>query len=356
VRSLISTHDLIADAVAWLAQVTRQDADQLRRHAAAMTTHDFEWFWRNLPIPAEKALPAAACRLILAEACGKATPDRIAARLLDAMTTGRKPAGTQAVASLADLATPRGLPTLLLTPPGACGGAAWLAEAARSLTELAAAVPALPLAVAVEPSAAETLWRSGLPSRTLAVLREGLVPVESLSEEALADRLRAAGAAAGPSAAVRRLAQDGASEELVAAFADAARRVGPKAVPEEEEAARSAAERFLYERLESLAATAGLFRLNQELDFRHGPAAAEVDLVAASLRLAVELDGSYFHLRDPDSYRRDRRKDWELQRRGYLVLRFLSEDVVERLEKILDTILAAVELRRAPGSERGRPS
>jgi len=30
----------------------------------------------------------------------------------------------------------------------------------------------------------------------------------------------------------------------------------------------------------------------------------------------------------PDSYRRDRTKDWELQRRGFVVLRFLAEDVI----------------------------
>ena len=117
----------------------------------------------------------------------------------------------------------------------------------------------------------------------------------------------------------------------------------------------SAAEHFLSERLATLPQTAGLFALNQRLDFRHGPALAEVDLLAASLRLVIELDGSYFHLQDPTAYRRDRKKDWELQRRGYLVLRFLSEDVVERLEEILDTILAAVELRRS-SPERGRPA
>jgi hypothetical protein len=205
----------------------------------------------------------------------------------------------------------------------------------------------LPAAVVAEAANVEAVLRAGPPSRTLDMLREGLVQVQSLGEAEVADRLRAAGATAAPASAARRLAQDGASEELAAAFADAARRAGPKDAPEEEDAARSAAERFLFERLESLATTAGLFALNLALDFRHGPAAAEVDLLAPSLRLVIELDGSYFHLRDAAAYRRDRRKDWELQRRGYLVLRFLSDDVVERLEEILDTILAAVELRRA---------
>lgn len=63
-------------------------------------------------------------------------------------------------------------------------------------------------------------------------------------------------------------------------------------------------------------------------------------------RLIIELDGGYYHLQDQTAYRRDRRKDWEYQRHGYLVLRFLSEDVVARLEEILETILAAVAYRR----------
>ena len=43
--------------------------------------------------------------------------------------------------------------------------------------------------------------------------------------------------------------------------------------------------------------------------------------------LAVEIDG-YYHFQDADAYRRDRRKDLELQKRGFLVVRVLAEDVV----------------------------
>ncbi len=56
----------------------------------------------------------------------------------------------------------------------------------------------------------------------------------------------------------------------------------------------------------------------------------------------IELDG-YFHFQDAEAYRRDRRKDWEMQHRGFVVLRFLSDDVAARLEEILDTIEAAVD-------------
>src|SRR5207245_1259701 len=103
------------------------------------------------------------------------------------------------------------------------------------------------------------LLQAGPLSHALAVLREGVVPVESLGEAELADRLRSAGLPTGPESTVRRLAEDGAYEELAAAFTEAARRAGRMATPEEEEEARSAAERFLFERLETLPATAGLF-------------------------------------------------------------------------------------------------
>lgn len=78
----------------------------------------------------------------------------------------------------------------------------------------------------------------------------------------------------------------------------------------------------------------------------------EADLVAEALRLAVEVDGGFYHLA-PDQYRRDRRKDWLYQRHGYLVLRFLAEDVVGELETVLDTILEAVALRRASAPPTG---
>ena len=68
----------------------------------------------------------------------------------------------------------------------------------------------------------------------------------------------------------------------------------------------------------------------------------EVDLLCASKRIAVEIDGA-FHFEDAEYYRRDRRKDYLLQKSGYLVLRFLSDDVTARLPRVLDDIAAALE-------------
>ncbi len=59
-----------------------------------------------------------------------------------------------------------------------------------------------------------------------------------------------------------------------------------------------------------------------------------------------ELDGPQ-HLGDPAAYRRDRRKDQLLQENGYMVLRFLAEDVAKHLDVVLDAILRVfVNLRK----------
>ncbi|MBX9584555.1 MAG: endonuclease domain-containing protein, partial [Gemmataceae bacterium] len=136
------------------------------------------------------------------------------------------------------------------------------------------------------------------------------------------------------------------------AFVDAARAVRRGDPADVADDFRSVHERFLFEQLESLPETAGLFRPNRPLPFRHGPQAAEADLVAEGLKVVVEVDGTHYHLNQPQ-YRRDRRKDWEYQRHGYLVLRFLAEDVVDDLETILATVLDAVAFRRdRPPPER----
>ena len=84
---------------------------------------------------------------------------------------------------------------------------------------------------------------------------------------------------------ISRLIGDGASSELVDLFETAGRALQELGAtppdPSEADRARSAAERFLFERLESLPETTGLFRLNATLGFRFGPSrAVEVDLAA----------------------------------------------------------------------------
>jgi hypothetical protein len=112
-----------------------------------------------------------------------------------------------------------------------------------------------------------------------------------------------------------------------------------------DDAARSAAERYLFERLQAHPATAGMFELNGKLEPAGGGRTLEIDLLARRARVAVEIDG-YYHFTDQDAYRRDREKDVSLQLAGYVVVRCLADDVASRLEQILETILAAVRRLR----------
>jgi very-short-patch-repair endonuclease len=147
-------------------------------------------------------------------------------------------------------------------------------------------------------------------------------------------------------ASVRRLVRDGVDEPLADLFVHTTRSFPPDA--EGVNRARSASEAFLFRRLETLADTAGRFRLNVELPLPFdGWGNMEVDLLCRQRRVVVEIDGGQ-HLADAEAYRRDRRKDAILQENGYMILRFLAEDVGKRFEEVLDAILRAISRKGIP--------
>jgi superfamily II DNA or RNA helicase len=149
---------------------------------------------------------------------------------------------------------------------------------------------------------------------------------------------------------VQRLVRDGIDTPLASLFVHVARTVPPDA--EGAARARSATECFLFRRLETLSATKGRFALNAALPIAFdGQGNLEVDLLCAEARVAVELDGAQ-HLGDPVAYRRDRRKDLLLQENGYVVLRFLAEDVGKDLDFVLDTILRSLNWESKSGVTR----
>ena len=145
---------------------------------------------------------------------------------------------------------------------------------------------------------------------------------------------------------VRRLVRDGVDVPLANLFVDAA----PPAPQDTDGAnrARSASEAFLYRRLETLPETRGRFQVNADLPIAFdGWGRMEVDLLCADARVVIEVDGGQ-HLADPVAYRRDRRKDQLLQENGYLVLRFLAEDLAKELDSVLDTTFRSLSSRRTP--------
>ncbi len=148
-------------------------------------------------------------------------------------------------------------------------------------------------------------------------------------------------------ASVRRLIRDGVDKPLANLFVNAA--TTPAAEASGASRARSASEAFLYRRLETLAATRGRFRLNGELPIPFaGRNAMEVDFLCPEAAIVLELDGAQ-HLASVEAYRSDRRKDYLLQEHGYLVLRFLAEDLAKHLEEVLNTILRALAHRQPLG-------
>lgn len=144
-------------------------------------------------------------------------------------------------------------------------------------------------------------------------------------------------------ASVRRLIRDTVDTPLAQLFVHATKPPAPDA--EGIARARSASEAFIFRRFETLPVLAGKFRLNAWLPIPfndHGQ--MEVDLLCEERKLVIEIDGLQ-HLSNAVAYRRDRRKDLLLQTHGYLVLRFLADDLGKELDTVLDTVLRAMANR-----------
>lgn len=146
-------------------------------------------------------------------------------------------------------------------------------------------------------------------------------------------------------ASVKRLILDGVDDPLANLFVHAATPMTDAI------RARSASEAFLFKRLESLDEVRGRFQLNVELPIPFNQRGKmEVDFFCEPLKLVIELDGSQ-HLQDEAAWRSDRQKDLLLQQHGYAVMRFLTTDIAQELNTVLDSILATMNWRgRAYGA------
>jgi hypothetical protein len=238
-------------------------------------------------------------------------------------------------------------PTLLLQPEAGVD-MAWLAAVAPTLAQWAFQMPSLALAVCVPPSLWQAYLTQAPESRYKALLREGVVECPPPSPQHFSQALAAAGWQDHPQPTAQLLADHGADEIVLNA---AVRLIQATHTDAASDQARSAAEQFLYEFLQLLPETAGRWELNASLDLPFGSRPMEVDLLERSRRLVIEIDG-YYHFRDQDHYRRDRTKDFLLQKHGYVVLRFLAEDVLCQLEQVRDRILEAC--RHFPPGVDGR--
>jgi hypothetical protein len=325
VQAVAERVDLPVAAVHRLAERAGRDPDEFLAAWRAKTPGDCERFWATLAPEADDDLLRAVAIL----AIDRGSPSAASASVCDL--------GERIVTAIARLAPAAVWPGVLFV----AGSADDLSSVGRVAVEWAMRVPALPIAVAVPAGVWDQYVASAGESRTKTLLREGEAAIPFIDGATAEQELAQAGVVGSALAAINANGADAALLELAV---EAARATAvPPTNQAEDDRARSAAERFLFTFLESLPETAGRFELNGALDFRFGNRPAEVDLLCRSPRIAIELDG-YFHFLAPDDYRRDRAKDWELQRRGFVVLRFLAEDVIPQLEMIRDRILDALSI------------
>jgi hypothetical protein len=335
-HEVAKNHALGAAAVRWLARRLDRAAGSLERSLRLMTPHEVAMFLDSaLPLGSETPAERVGRRLIeWAAASTRFGRSGIAADL-DVLLEGRGRPWIRVFGAMGELVPHECLPVLALS--SAEQDVTGLAGIARLLAELAVTQPGAALALMVNQALFDSYLAHAPRSRAKALLRESVISLPR------PDLLAAADSVLKPVESQEFTGDDLVVNDLESGILDLqSSEPGPN-----DDQARSAAERFLFESLESVAGTAGLFELNATLDFHFGSNRwIEVDLLARSLKLAVEVDG-YHHFQDPEAFRRDRRKDLELQKHGYLVVRVLADDVVERLEEVMATIVSAVAFRRA---------
>jgi hypothetical protein len=326
--ALAETHDLTAAAYMWLARRAGGDAEKLALNRQSRSTHEQELFLDRLFAHAAISPVDLFCRRLIEHSCESGLA---AGGVWDRLQTVFKGDMGGLCGGILAMLKPEPTPLLYVTLSSAVSF-----EQLRSFFDALAAVvcaaPRLSIVVSMG-GVAFAGYLTGTPEcRALALVREGMIGFSpgppSLS-----------GPACGPSAAALE------GEFLatrVSPWGDLPKSstLNDVATSRRDDPARSTAERYLFERLQTHPETAGLFELNGHLDCA-GKGAMEIDLLARGARVAVEIDG-YYHFNDPEAYRRDRRKDLQLQHVGYFVVRCLADDVVSRLEEILESILAAV--------------
>lgn len=328
--ALARERDLFSDAEAFVArfQATGRRRELLFR---GKTVHERRVLLDGLTPPHSEPATWELCRSLF-ESAAPPSPGSLPAGVSDALEQDP----LAALQSLLALVPSGSAPALRVR-----GGPADF-RALRTVAALCAAAPGLTTVCVLAPESLAEHLRRG-ECRALAMLREGRLDLPEAIPET-----PAATPASAVAPTLTRLRQEGTPEPVIALYKEAARAI-TTGRREAEDRARSAAERYLQAQLHEHPSTRGLFKPNAHVDVGDGGRSLEVDLLCRKYRLAVELDG-HFHFHDADSFRRDRRKDLALQRAGYWVVRFLSDDVVARLEEILETLDTLIAARRNESS------
>lgn len=222
------------------------------------------------------------------------------------------------------------------------------ANEVQKLIQLVEAIPWLPIGLMMPFNQAEALLQGIVESKAKSMLKGGWIDVSAPDATSLKHWLgdRGINDQTQVSTVLNLVNNYGATPELLETVVEFSQLNTAAKTPETIEKYRSKAEQLLAQYLEARPSTAGRFQVNQKLDIMFGNRPMEVDFLATDTKVVIELDG-YYHFQSSESYRRDRRKDILLQQQGYMVLRFLSEDVVRHLETILETVEQSLVLRQS---------
>jgi hypothetical protein len=358
--ALAGSRNITAAAYTWLAERAGCEPGELSS-LPSRSPHEQTMFL-DVALGTKSLAPAdAACRAIVEQSCRNgSTTEGLWQRLVDACTGDL----FRAVSGMMALVREGGTPILLATTRS--NDVAALRSILGKVVSLVSVVPTLPIIVTTTPERLEEYLASTPECRSLALAREGVVclaegpettPTATMATDAMpnitamATSHHALVAQPQPDIVSTTEKQDRHVDVGPPRGTDWSRADlcwdKPRA---NHDPARSAAERYLYERLQAHPETKGLFDLNGVLEVAGCNRSYEVDLLARGPKVAIEIDG-FYHFTDLDAYRRDRRKDVFLQHAEYFVIRCLADDVASRLEEILETVVSAV--RRQPGRAGG---
>lgn len=316
--SLADSRHLLAAAMTWLSARAGLPLNELTAAFAARSEAQQALFFERMFGAVARLPEQRACRAIIEH---QAQRGSTSAGLWERLRSDGDDAEAVCGGLLSLMGT-IGCPVLHAMPPTS----ETFLTTIDALTRLVSAAPGLVAFVFADTAWLMRYLDHAAESRPLALVREGLVVLDASVDTALA----AAGA----------VLLGGRCSPIASATAGDGT---PKSEARPADRARSEAERYLFARLQSHPDTAGLFELNGRVELADG-GWWEVDLLGRDVRIAIEIDG-YYHFTDLDAYRRDRRKDVSLQQAGYLVVRCLADDVVSRLEDIVNLVLGAVRSR-----------
>ena len=339
-------YSLILEKVAML---TDKPSDRLAAWLDNASEYQTTLFWQRLSHTSTEIL---FLRWLLDQ---KAQPTLLTTPKADSLVSGLKednlPAIAQSFTTVEQLLPHHAAPGILVRLPDAENELSSSEVTLTRLTQLVEAIPTIPLGLLLTPAQAEHLLKQSPESRAKAILRGGMIEVASPDSDTLKQWLCDRGVEANThqQAIIHLAEQYGATPELLETARSLTESASKPDTSKADEVYRSQAEWLLFQCLEAKPSTAGQFQVNAQLDICFGDRPMEVDFLAADAKIVIEIDG-YYHFRSKDNYRRDRRKDFELQRQGFMVLRFLAEDVVARLEEILDMIGQALALRKTQQS------